>query len=62
MSNRKQKKFSGEKIHKFCIDRWEFYKKQDGAYLPSKHDKQVLKMRQKSSAFLQEAVNIGLIK
>lgn len=41
MSNRKQKKFSGEKIHKFCIDRWEFYKKQDGAYLPSKHDKQV---------------------
>lgn len=41
MSNKKQKKFSGEKVHKFCIDRWEFYKKQDGAYLPSKHDKQV---------------------
>lgn len=41
MANKKQNKFSGEKIHKFCIDRWEFYKKQDGAYLPSKHDKQV---------------------
>lgn len=34
-------KFSGERVHKFCVDRWEFYKKKDGAYLPSKHDKQV---------------------
>lgn len=41
MANKKQSKFSGEKIHKFCVDRWEFYKERDGAYLPSKHDKQV---------------------
>lgn len=34
-------KFSGEKVHKFCVDRWDFYKNRDGAYLPSKHDKQV---------------------
>lgn len=34
-------KFSGERVHKFCVDRWEFYKKKDGTYLPSKHDKQV---------------------
>lgn len=30
-----------EKIHQFCIDRWDFYEKRDGAYLPSKHDKLV---------------------
>lgn len=34
-------KFSAERVHKYCVDRWDFYKKTDGAYLPSKHDKQV---------------------
>lgn len=38
MSNQK---FSGERVHKFCVDRWEYYKNRDGAYLPSIHDKQV---------------------
>lgn len=34
-------KFSGERLHKFCVSRCEYYKNKDGAYLPSKHDKQV---------------------
>ena len=34
-------RFSAERVHRFCVNRWEFYKKQDGAYLPSKHDRQV---------------------
>lgn len=38
---RNNQKFSAEKIHKFCVNRWEYYKNKDGAYLPSKHDKQV---------------------
>lgn len=34
-------KFSAERVHKFCVNRWDYYKSKDGAYLPSKHDKQV---------------------
>lgn len=41
MANRKQNNFSAKKIHGFCVDKWEFYKERDGAYLPSKHDKKV---------------------
>lgn len=35
-------KFDAKKIYQFCKDRWDYYEQQDGAYLPSKHDKQVL--------------------
>lgn len=34
-------RFSAEKVHRFCVNRWDYYKNKDGAYLPSKHDKQV---------------------
>lgn len=33
----------GTKIYLFCKERWNFYEKQDGAYLPSRHDKKVFK-------------------
>ena len=37
-----KRKFDAKKIYQFCKDRWDYYEQQDGAYLPSKHDKQVL--------------------
>ena len=30
-----------EEIHDLCDSRWDYYKKQDGAYYPSKHDDKV---------------------
>lgn len=41
MGNTEQEKTYGEKIYRFCKERWKVYEKQDGAYLPSKHDKKV---------------------
>jgi len=36
-----ENKINAERVYKYCKNRWDFYKKRDGAYLPSKHDKQV---------------------
>lgn len=35
-------KESKEELHKFCVNRWDYYKDADGGYYPSRHDEKVI--------------------